>query len=139
MPRASNPIENLVQRRLLRAFLDAERVEVVILRPTLTKTAGGGLRKDTPVKIPIQVFRLVPFKKRLTAMTRDTPDGNIINLPYVLLGYPDADVRAGDYFEVGDGVSIAPGMYDVISIEPNRSYRTAVNVTFRGKNDSTWG
>ena len=130
---ASNRTETRIQRQLLKKFLDAEPVELELWRPILVRTPAGGLVKGTPDIIPAQLFRLVPFKKRLTSVTRDTPDGNIINLPYVLVGLYDADVKPADYFEHNGGV------YDVISIEPNREFRTACNVTYRGLKDEVWG
>jgi hypothetical protein len=102
--------ETRMQRKLLREFVAAEPVQIAIFRPVMTKTLAGGLKKDTPIPLPPQTFRLVPFKKRLTRITRDTPDGNIINLEYVLIGEYDADVRPGDFFTYDNG------MYDVISI-----------------------
>jgi hypothetical protein len=130
---ARNATETRVQRRLTKKYNDAEPASISLIRPTIVITAAGGKKKDTKIPLPAQQFRLVPFKKRLTAITRDTPDGNIVNLAYVLIGEHDADVKPGDYFE-WDG-----GMYDVISIEPNRSYRTAANVTYRGQNNTEWG
>jgi len=130
---ARNRQETRVQRRLLRKFVDAEPADIVLFRPTMTGTVAGGLVKGTPTPLAAQHFRLVPFKKRLTQITRDTPDGNIINLAYVLIGEWDADVKPGDYFEWENGV------YDVLSIEPNRSYRTAANITYRGQSDEVWG
>lgn len=126
--------EVLVQRRLLKAFLEAEPIRLSIQRPTITATPGGGKTKSNPRVLAPQTFRLVPFKKRLTTMTRDTPDGNIVNLPYVLIGEHDADVRPGDSFEHNGG------MYDVISpAEPRTDYRLAFQVTYRGQNNTTWG
>lgn len=129
---ARNQTETRIHRKLTREFINAEPQRIKILRPNLVQTPAGGLTKSDPHPLEEQTFRLVPFKKRLTKMTRDTPDGNIINLEYVLIGEYDADVKPGDYFE------FETGMYDVISIEPNRAYRTAANVTYRGKNDETW-
>jgi hypothetical protein len=130
---ASNRTETRIQRRLLRKFVDAEPARIALSRPTISSTPGGGLKKTFDTTLAPQDFRLVPFKKRLTSLTRDTPDGNIINLAYVLIGEHDADVKPGDYFEWGDG------MYDVVSIEPNRSYRTAANITYRGLKSEDWG
>lgn len=124
--------EVLAHRRVLRQFLHAEPLRIIIQRPTITTTAAGGKVKSNPQDLAPQTFRLIPFKKRLTTMTRDTPDGNIVNLPYVLLGEHDADVQPGDSFEHNGGI------YDVVSIEPNTSYRVAANVTYRGKKN-TWG
>lgn len=130
---AQSRTETRIQRRLLRKFLDAEPQYIGLMRPTLVRTPAGGLSKENPETLPDQLFRLVPFKKRLTSLTRDTPDGNIINLQYVLIGAHDADVKPADFFTHEGGI------YDVISIEPNRQYRTAANVTYRGQEDEDWG
>lgn len=121
-----NPVETRMQRKLLKEYIAAEPVEVELQRPIIEKTAAGGLKTTGFTRLPSQTARLVPFKRRLTAITRDTPDGNIIHLEYVLIGHYDMDVQPGDYFEAeGD-------RFDVISIEPNRAYRTACNITYRG-------
>lgn len=130
---AKNPVETIIQRRLIKAHIRAESVQLVLMRPTFVKTDSGGLKKGEPTPIAAQTMRLIPFKRRLTVITRDTPDGNIINLAYVLLGEHDADVEVGDFFQ-WDG-----GWYDVQSIEPNRAFRTAANITYRGKRvDDAW-
>lgn len=131
---AVNRTETRMQRRLLKAFLDAEPADIELQRPTFVKTPAGGLKATVPAKtLSKQRFRLVPFKKRMTKITRDTPDGNIINLEYVLIGHHDADVKPGDYFEWNNQ------MYDVVSLEPRDDYRIAANISYRGKNNNTWG
>jgi hypothetical protein len=134
MALASNPIEILVQRRLTSAYLKAEPIDVVFQRPTMINTPAGGMAQGTPTPIPAQRIRLIPFKRRLVELTRDTPDGNIIKEGYVVMGEPDLDIQAADEFTYNGG------HYEVVSIEPNRSYRTIANATYRGEQvDGAWG
>ena len=130
---AKNPIENLVEKRLTTAYIRAETTEVVLMRSELEKTAAGGLRRLAPTPLEAQRVRLVPFKRRLTKITRDTPEGDVINLPYVLMGEPDMDIQVGDSFEYEDA------HYAVESLEPNRAFRTLANITYFGKQvDDAW-
>lgn len=131
---ASNPTETRMRRRLVKAFIRAEPAEIVLVRSSMNKTPAGGLKKGVGVSRPAQTCRLVPFKNRYTALTRDTPDGNIINLAYLLIAEWNADIKAGDIFK-HDGA-----WYDVKSIEPSRSDRTGANITYHGEQvDDTWG
>lgn len=133
MALASNRIENLVEKRQTTAYIRAEPVLLVLKRPSLVKTGAGGLRQGTPTPLPPQKVRLIPFKRRLTKLTRDTPEGDIINLPYVLMGFWDMNIKVGDEFEYEDG------QYKVESIEPNRAFRTLANITYAGKQvDDDW-
>lgn len=131
---AANPTEVRIQRRLILAHIKAKPVELILFRPVIEKTPAGGLKKGAGTPQPKILGRLIPFKNKLTAFTRDTPDGNIINLAYVLVSSWDADIKPGDYFQH------EMAWYDVLSIEPDRSYRTAANITYRGEQiDDTWG
>lgn len=126
-------VEERIQRNLLKEFIASEPSQVVFNRPVIIETDAGGKKQGPPTILPAQTVRLVPFVRRLSKMTRDTPDGNIINLQYVVVGRHDLDVKMADFFVHEDGI------YDVVSIEPNRRFRTAVNVTYRGPNNDTWG
>lgn len=129
---ASNPVELRVQRKITTAYIAAEPNEVVLNRPNYITTAGGGKRKDpnnptTP--LAPQKVRLVPFKKRMTIFNHDKPEGNVDNLPYVLIGEWDMDIEKSDEL-TWDG-----GRYKVHSIEPTRSFRTAANLSYTGEEE----
>ncbi len=81
----------------------------------------------------LQSLRRIPFKRRLTDITRNTPDGDIHSLQYVLFGAHDANVQKGDFFEY-EGKR-----YEVDSLEPNTSYRQTWNITYRGPVNATQG
>lgn len=100
----------------------------------MVKTGAGGMKKGPAVPQKELTCRLVPFKRRLVQITSNTPDGDIINLAYVLVAEWNADVKPGDYFKYNRG------WYDVFSIEPNTSFRVAANITYRGAQvDDAWG
>lgn len=130
----TNRTELRVKRNMFKVYLERDHIELALKRPILEQTDAGGVRRGPPIVLVPQKFRLYPFVRRMTRITRDTPDGDIINLGYVLLGLWDADVAASDYFE-HDG-----GLYDIVSIDPKREDRVAANVTFRGPaDDEAWG
>lgn len=126
--------ETRMRRGLVKAFIKADASELVLIRAEMVKTPAGGLKRGVGIPQPAQTCRLVPFKNRYTALTRDTPDGNIINLAYLLIGEWNADFQVGDIFQYNEA------WYDVKSIEPHRLDRTGANITYHGQQvDDDWG
>jgi hypothetical protein len=123
-------VETLVQRRQTTAYLNAEPRDVVLLRSDLQDDGAGGKIESQPVPLAPQVFRLVPFKRRLTHTQSTITEGTVTVSSYALVGRWDADVQKGDEF-VLDG-----GRYRVESVEPGRDYRTLADVTYRGADEN---
>lgn len=105
-------------RANLLEFIKADPIFLVLSRPTLTKTTAGGWVKGVPRSLPRQMFRLTPFKRRLSNMQVTNQAGSIPNLDYVLVGKHTADIRRDDEFDYnGDH-------YRVVSVEPKTDDRT---------------
>lgn len=105
-------------RQNLKEFIKADPISLVLMRPTLTKTAAGGYIKGASTPITRQTFRLVPFKRRLSESQVTSQMGNTQLLNYVLVGYWNANIRRDDEFEYnGDN-------YRVVSIEPKADDRS---------------
>lgn len=133
---ATNPIELRAKRRLLAEYLASDHILVSLKRAELVKTPAGGVRRDedNAETLEPQMFRLYPQVRRMPDLTRDTPDGDITNQKWIMVGLYTADVKAADWFE-HDG-----GLYDVVAVDPKREDRTACNVTYRGPaSDEAWG
>lgn len=124
---ASNPVEVLVQRRQTEAYLKAEPQMIALSRPTpKVKTAAGGKVDGVADTLDPQMFRVVPFKRRVTESESNIVEGTVTVSTYVLVGRWDADVKKDDEFVLPDG------RYKVESVEPGKSYRTLAILEYRG-------
>lgn len=90
--------ELMMANRSVGAFISAKEVEISLSRPSKVDVGNGGWRPGPSTVLPPQLFRLVPFKRRLTHQESNTQDGPIPVLPYVLVGRPGVDVRRDDEF-----------------------------------------
>jgi len=129
---ASNVIELRAQRNITVAYIAAEPNYITLMRPQYESTAVGGTRKTGLVAVtpaPVKV-RLIPFKKRMTWFDHLDTQGDVPNLPYVIMGEWTLDIKPEDEFTY-DG-----GMYKVHSIEPTRNFRVAALVSYLGPEDA---
>lgn len=105
-------------RKVMARFIAADGRKIVLQRPTLTETETGGFVKGNYIPIePAQLFRLVPYKRRLTDLTTPTADGEIPTIPYVLVGLYNNNIQRMDEFTL-DGV-----FYRVQGLEPHTNDR----------------
>jgi hypothetical protein len=130
-------VETLMGRRQIARMIEDDPITVVLYRRVRETVPGGGWRfKGSGVGDPLraQRMRLIPFKRRITQQLVSTELGELTDLPYILLGYHDADIQRGDYFRYnGDefevrGIDIA---------EPE--IKTVCEVDYYGKKASTDG
>lgn len=99
-------------------FIKSDPVSITLTRPALIKTDAGGWIRGTPQVLTRQMFRLVPFKRRLSESMVVTTSGTTQKLPYVFIGKWNADVRRDDEFDYnGDH-------YRVVTVEPKSDDRT---------------
>jgi hypothetical protein len=90
-----SPLELAVQRKLTKAFIDADYIPVALVRQQkVDDGAGGHTYAQAPV--PAQRFRLVP--RQDTAKEMQTADGQMVRPAYVLLGMYDCDMQRNDRF-----------------------------------------
>lgn len=95
------PSELKAQRRISRAFIDADSRSVVLLRGAFTSDGAGGKIRGEGVPLAAQRMRLIPQEDGATART--TAEGETATPEYMLMGEWDADMERFDEFEL-DGV-----------------------------------
>jgi len=125
-------IERLASRRQIEALIRADPTEVQFQRRTKVDTPSGGWKWiDPPVVLQPQTVAMVPFKRRMTEFMVDTQFGEVPDLPYVIVGKHDLDVKRGDVFTVGDQV------FQVQTIDIKRDIRVAAQVDYYGGDDAS--
>ena len=91
-------IERVMARRQVDAMIKADPVNVVIRRREKIFQVDNSWRWSSEVSLLPQEALLVPFKRRLSEMLVNTELGDLVELPYVLLGRWDFDGRKDDRF-----------------------------------------
>lgn len=92
--------ELIMKRRSVAAFIEAEQVLILFTRVVKTETSNGSwVEQSSPLAVGPQLFRVVPFKRRLSHQEADTQDGAIPTTAYVLIGKPGVDVKRDDEFK----------------------------------------
>lgn len=104
-------------RKVMGEFIKADGRMISLRRPTFTETSTGGYVKGSFETLPLQLFRLIPYRRRLTDLTTPKADGEVPTLPYVLVCLPSVDVQRMDEFTL-DGV-----YYRIQGIEPHTNNR----------------
>lgn len=104
-------------RKVMEEFIRVDGRQIELHRPSFEKTSTGGYVKGSFQTLPPQLFRLVPYKRRLTDLTTVKADGEIPYLPYVLICMPSVDVQRMDEFYL-DNV-----YYRIQEIEPHTNNR----------------
>ena len=128
----TNPTAIRVMRKNMTVFINADPITITLSRVPKISTPSGGYTEGTPTLLPPQIFRMTPFKRRLSDFTKDTQDGKILQADYILTGQWDCDVLRGDTFWF-NGNSL-----EVISIEPlsddrPKTDRVVAQVKLQGK------
>lgn len=122
--------ETSIHRRQIEAFIRAEPITVVLLRPQFAETAAGGKVAATDLPLPPQLFRRTPFKRRLVNDWALSYQGEEVKTAdWVLHGKHDADIQVDDYFDDRDH------RYTVIWVNDHNLYRTAAGLKVRGRLD----
>lgn len=104
-------------RKVMAAFLKADGRSITLQRPEFTRTDAGGYVKGNYTALPPQLFRLVPYRRRLTDLTTPTADGEVPTIPYALIGVYNSNIQRMDEFEL-DNV-----FYRVQGLEPHTNDR----------------
>lgn len=90
-------------RRQIDAMIKADPVDVVFKRKTKVDLPDGGWKWSAALPLPkAQEVRLIPFKRRMTEFLVNTELGDVSDLPYVILGRHDLDLKKGDTFTISD-------------------------------------
>jgi hypothetical protein len=109
-------------RKVMAAFIAADARSIVLQRPTFTETSTGGYQKSVYTAInPAQIFRLVPYRRRLTDLVTPTADGEVPTIPYVLVGAYNANILPMDE------LNYSGTFYRVQAIEPGTNDPTTTD------------
>lgn len=120
-----HPSELAVQRQLTTVFIEADPIEIQLLRPVRTSDGAGGYVDSSLAPVGgLQRLRLIPLgdgaEERLTA------DGRQVAPSYMLLGTHLADMQRWDEFAV-DG-----RRYQIVFINQNQQYEIKGEVAYLG-------
>ena len=114
-------------RRQIEAFVRAEPVAISLKRPSEVISDAGGRVPDDTLTIQEQIFRFIPFKRRLTREWGFSDDGESVkNVDWILVGAHDADIQTDDWFNHNNF------RYQVKVVSSHRLYRTAATLIERG-------
>lgn len=89
-------------RRMNDAMVDANPVEVVVIRRTEVDDGAGGVMLTAPLPLPPQHMRMVDIGSN-RVVDRTTEEGRVIRPSQMFLCDRDADIRQGDDADPGDG------------------------------------
>lgn len=125
-----NQYELLARRRVVSAFIEADKFGLVIKRALApVKTEAGGYAPSTqpPLTLPSQRARVVLNKRRYTAGIVNSEAGDIPHTDYLLIGMHTLDLAAEDEF-IYQGEN-----YKVVGIYEARIESTLAGIEMVGK------
>ena len=114
-----------VHRANTKAFIEADKKTVVLLRSTRTPNGQGGFTISAPASRPAQTMRLIPTSGN-RSIERATIEGRSVTPDFILLGEWNCDMQRFDEF-VDQGMR-----YQVVWVEEKRSYETKGEVVYIG-------
>jgi hypothetical protein len=114
-----------MQRNLTVMFIEADPLEIQLLRPTWgSDGAGGRIRTGTANVGGLQRMRLIPLGDG--AAERLTADGKEVSPNYMLMGLFSADMQRWDEF------TIDSRRYQIVFINQNKQYEIKGEVAYLG-------
>lgn len=123
-----NPIELIMRRRAVNAFILADPVKIQFQRenePTIS--AAGGRVKSTTFTLLPQTARIVHNYRRYNNGVINTEAGFILKSSYLLLGFHTLDVKVDDMFTYG------PNHWRITGIHPTRTESKLCSIDFLGE------
>lgn len=127
-----NPVELLMRRRNVSAFIYADPIQLVVSRKTEpTKTDTGGYIPGTPEVLEPQTARIVHNTRRYKNGLVNTEPGDLPDTDYLLIGLHTLDVKVDDEFQWEDLQGIE-GFYKITGIHPWRKESTLCSIQFTG-------
>lgn len=91
-------VERQVARRQVEAMIKADPIWIQLRRREKIAELGNSWRWGPEEILGPQQAMLVPFKRRLSEMLINTELGDLVELPYVLLGRHNLDAQKDDRF-----------------------------------------
>lgn len=127
-----NPVELLMRRRNVQAFIKADSIQLVLTRKTPpVKTPAGGYVPGIDETLEPQVARIVHNTRRYKNGLVNTEPGDLPDTDYLLIGLHTLDVKVDDEFEWSD-LQGTPGLYKITGIHPWRHESTLCSIQFTG-------
>ena len=119
----TNATEIRLQRKQTSAYIDADPSEIALQRLTLVPNNAGGVKHGSIQSLAVQRVRLIDQQ---ATRQRTMPDGEVVQVSYVMQGAWDLDVEVGDYFYLNGH------KYEIIQVSDKRAYQTLCEVYDRG-------
>lgn len=99
--------ELVMARRQIAAMIRSDPTKLFLIRSTDVPDGAGGFTKGNPIPLREQTVLFAPFKRRMSEFLVNTELGDLPDLPYVIVGYPDLDIQRDDEFWLnGDHFSV---------------------------------
>lgn len=118
--------ERIMARRQIDALIRSDAVDIVLNRKTKVDDGAGGWKYGPSTPLKSQTVAIIPLKRRMTEFLINTELGDLPQLPYVIIGYPDLDVEKDDTFTwQGD-------KFTVETIDIKQDVRIAAQVDYWG-------
>lgn len=117
-----------MRRRNVQAFIDADPIELIVLREAeaVKNPASGGYVKQADVPLASQKARIVQNVRRYTTGLVNSEAGDIPNTEYRLLGMHTLDLKIDDKFKwLGEN-------YKVLGIHEARQESTFAAIQLLG-------
>ena len=114
-----------VQRYNTAAYIDSDATDIVAIPRQRGSDGAGGLVWSNPPPLPAQRMRIVT-STRVNQTTRSTVDGEEVSPDFLLIGYWDADIKAGYRLLInGD-------LHEVVYVNADLQYEVLAEVVRRG-------
>lgn len=124
-----NPVELVMRRRNVAAFINADPVDVVLTRRSapIRTPAGGLVSAPDPVPLAPQRVRIVQNIRRFNPGLANTEAGTIGDYDFLVIGLHTLDIAENDTFQL-DGK-----WWIVTGIHPTRIESILAMIRFRGE------
>lgn len=125
--------ELVVHRRITRDFINADAVDLVFNRATVTSDNRGGRLRPLATALPApQRVRIIPARSRSSSLTYMLPSGTEVSTKdSLLIGMPELDVALKDWFEwMGTA-------QQVVFIASDRTFQTLCQLSTMGESGRT--
>ena len=120
-------VERIMARRQINALILADPIDIILTRRAKVPVPGGGWRFGPPAPLDPQQVTIIPFKRRMSDALVGTELGEVVDLPYVVVGRHDLDIQRGDIFIYnGD-------KFEVKNVDLKTEVRTAAHVDYYGE------
>ncbi len=97
---ALNAAELLIQTKTTAAFIEADKIPLVVRRRERIQLDSGGYTWSEPEELEPQDARLLPSQDKEKEL--ETDEGKAAHPDYVLLMMPGADIQRWDRFMLGE-------------------------------------